>query len=215
MRNRLSRLNLKITSLTDSIKSKSLVSNESQDIKRIRIITSVSHKGPTSVEMQTVSRSTHIENPRAITDAFLSRLNSQSALVLLKVITLLIFVLKTGSEEFYEYFSKEGVWRLKALSTSVLNDTLKGKISEAIRLCQDKEYWYEKRDEFKMMRNSMGRPTPRSSMDTNGLISVNSREQILKDLKLEDEVLKSPRSESSATMGGRLRRLTNINEEDE
>lgn len=196
------------------------------------IVNENGNQSPSSVDMQAISRVTFgsQRNMFDLLDIFLNKLSSNSPFVLLKALTVLIFTFKTGSDEFYRIFTnnRRGKWKVK----SMLNYGSGGEISESVRakareldmFCENPEYLEAKKDEFRKLRTSFSQPTPRSSFDTNmGSFSCESRksqsnelssptrESILKELQLEDDTPKPVKE----TWQGRLRRLTNINEEDE
>lgn len=240
MRKRISLTKLSFTSKLSQI-SESLVSPVSPPADPatagIRLLKTVVNENPgtlpSSVEMQTIARATFGSKADMgeLLDVFLSKLGSDSPVLIQKALTVLTFTFKTGSDDFYQMFSKssKGKWRLKSMLNYVsstnkdVEDAIRTKAAELVKLCENPKYLESKKEEFRKLRTSFSQPTPRSSFDTSrtsfgeGRRSHSNdlsptREDILKELKLEDDKPIQPQKE---TWQGRLRRLTNINEEEE
>lgn len=207
----------------------------SMGLKLLRTIVNENpNQSPSSVDMQIISRVTfgRQRDMMELLDIFMIKLSSDSPFIILKALTVLTFTFKTGSDDFYQMFirNKKGKWKLKSMINYVssfngdIGESIRVKSTELVMLCENPEYLELKKEEFRKLRTSFSQPTPRSSFDTSKTsfgdsrkshsndFSSSTREDILKELKLEDD---KPKQQVKKTWQGRLRRLTNINEEDE
>lgn len=236
----LSRLSIsgKLSRISENITSP--VSPQDPAASAIKLLKTVTNahpsQTPSPVEMQTISRATYgtRRDMQELLDTFLNKLSTDSPVITLKTLTVLTFVFKTGSESFYRTFtSSKGIWKLKSLVNyesrrKDLAENIRAKATELVTICEQPEYLELKKEEFRRLRTSFSQPTPRSSFDMahgrtsfssdgrrsqSNDLSPASREDILRELRLEDDT--KPKIAQKESWHGRLRRLTNINEEDE
>ncbi|VEU22216.1 DEKNAAC103257 [Brettanomyces naardenensis] len=141
--------------------------------------------GPTSVELNELSHlSFKAKSLSIICKRLIRRLNSSNPVQVLKALTVVYFLLQTGSGEFIQWlYSQKYLMRSlieyqvdtrrgEALSRACSN--VRQKATEISRLLDDKDLLLAKREEFKSMRLNMKLPTPRSSLDLPPLLSTPS-----------------------------------------
>jgi len=132
--------------------------------------------GPTSLELNELS---HLSfRPKClsiINKRLLKRLESRNPIQVLKCLTVIYFLLQTGSAEFIKWMSTQkyivrslveyqaNTKRNKKKMNASAN--IREKASEISKLLDNKDLLLAKREEFKHMRLSMKLPTPRSSID--------------------------------------------------
>ncbi|QPG73232.1 hypothetical protein FOA43_000539 [Brettanomyces nanus] len=133
--------------------------------------------GPTSVELNELSHLTfRIKDLSIICKLLIKRLKGTNPVQVLKALTVVYFLLQTGSGEFLSWLYREK-YLIRSLIEYQVNTTKKRealakvcsnvrqKASDISRLLDNKELLLAKRDEFRNLRLDMKLPTPRSSID--------------------------------------------------
>lgn len=142
----------------------------------IRDATSDNNWGPTSLELNELS---HLSfRPKCLSiicKRLTKRLNSSNPIAVLKALTVIYFLLETGSGEFIEWaYTKKYLIRSltefqgSSRKAKKLGDTCSNVRQKAVdisELLKSKSLLIQRRQEFKNMRLSMKLPSPRSSLD--------------------------------------------------
>ncbi|ODV86211.1 hypothetical protein CANARDRAFT_6706 [[Candida] arabinofermentans NRRL YB-2248] len=133
--------------------------------------------GPTSTELGEVSKLSFDETEMAtITKTLTKRLRSKYLTQVLKALTVVYFLVQTGSYDFIKWLNvnKYSVVALRELQIDTKSNNkqliqqchnIRTKASEIMKLIDDDEKLMSKRKEFLALRNDMKLPTPRSSLE--------------------------------------------------